>query len=265
MKISNQYLLSGILIAASLLSGCSSKSGESEPASANGESHSERSDPLEGFNRTMFNFNYNVVDAYVVRPVAVGWRNHVPKPVRTGLSNFSNNLGEPVNVVNRLVQGEPRRAAIHFNRFVVNTFLGLGGFIDIASLSHEDMRREDTRRFGSVLGYYGVGYGTYVVIPAYGSATPREDVGGLVDGTYPIFSYLVGWPIAVKWVFDGIETRAQFLDQDQMLSDSADPYVFMREAYFQNRDFLANNGAIVTGTNPNASAIADDLDEIDSL
>ena len=90
--------LSGVVLASVMLVGCASSSDKATQG---------RSDPLEGFNRTMFNFNYNVLDPYVVRPVAVAWRDYVPKPARNGLSNFFSNLEEPAAIANYLVSGDP--------------------------------------------------------------------------------------------------------------------------------------------------------------
>lgn len=247
--------LFSIFLSCAVLAGC---------ASSGGDSNEGRSDPLEGFNRTMFNFNYNVLDPYVLRPVAVAWSDYVPTPVRSGLSNVSNNLGEPATVINYLLQGEFKRAVMHFHRFVINTTFGLGGLIDFAT-HEEDLKRENIRRFGSVLGHYDVGYGPYVVLPGYGSATPREDVGGVVDTLYPPLSWLIGWPAVGKWMIDGIESRARLLDQEQLLRDSSDPYLFMREAYFQNRDFVAKDGQVENINAPSATLSQDELDEIDTL
>lgn len=119
------YRLTSLAVASVLLVGCaSSKPANSDPA--------QRSDPFEGFNRTMFNFNYNVLDPYVLRPVAVAWRDYVPVPARTGLSNFLGNLEEPASMVNAILIGNGRDAGIHFTRFFLNSVLGLGGFIDVA-------------------------------------------------------------------------------------------------------------------------------------
>ena len=244
-----------LFLSCALLAGC---------ASTEGETSDGRSDPLEGFNRAMFNLNYNVLDPYVLRPVAVAWNDYVPKPARAGLSNVSNNLGEPATVVNYLLQGEFRRAVMHFHRFVINTTFGLGGLIDFAT-HEEDLKRENIRRFGSVLGHYDVGYGPYVVLPGYGSATLREDVGGVADSLYPPLSWLFGWPAVGKWVIDGIESRARVLDQDQLLRDSSDPYLFMREAYFQNRDFEAKDGQVADIGHSSLPLSDQDLNEIDSL
>jgi len=86
--------LTSLALASLLLVGCASSKPADDAAPA------QRSDPLEGFNRTMFNFNYNVLDPYVVRPVAVAWRDYVPVPARTGMSNFLGNLNEPASMVN---------------------------------------------------------------------------------------------------------------------------------------------------------------------
>jgi phospholipid-binding lipoprotein MlaA len=250
--------LTGLALASLLLVGCAS----SKPAD-NTES-AQRSDPLEGFNRTMFNFNYNVLDPYVVRPVAVAWRDYVPVPVRSGTSNFLSNLDEPASMVNAILVGEPRRAGIHFTRFFLNSVLGLGGFIDVAGKANPELAREVPHHFGSTLGRYGVGYGPYVELPAYGSFTIREDGGDFVDTLYPVLSWLT-WPMSIgKWTLEGVETRAQLLDSDAILRQQQDPYAFIRNAYFQRHDFLASGGKLKPEENPNASAIQDDLKDIDS-
>ncbi|PWC19014.1 phospholipid-binding lipoprotein MlaA [Brenneria corticis] len=249
------YRLSGVAFASVLLVGC---------ASSGDRPQEGRSDPLEGFNRSMFSFNYNVLDPYVVRPAAVAWRDYVPTPARNGLNNFFGNLSEPAAMVNYFVEGKPYKAMIHFNRFFLNTLLGMGGLIDVASMANPKLAKEEPRRFGSTLGNYGVGYGPYVVLPGYGSVTIREDGGGYVDTLYPALSYLTFWMSAGKWVLEGLETRAQLLDSDGMLSNSSDPYLMVREAYFQRHDFLAGDGQLNAPVNPNAAAIEDSLGEIDS-
>ncbi|MCW1877798.1 phospholipid-binding lipoprotein MlaA [Erwinia sp. INIA-01] len=250
------YRLTGLVLASVMMVGCASSKNADDPQ--------VRSDPLEGFNRSMFNFNYNVLDPYVLRPVAVAWRDYVPVPARNGLGNFFSNLDEPASMVNYFVEGNPYKAMIHFNRFFLNTLLGMGGLIDVASMANPKLAKEEPRAFGSTLGHYGVGYGTYVVVPGYGSFTPREDVGGIVDDLYPPLSWLTWWMSAGKWALEGIETRAQLLDSDSILRDSKDPYAFMRSAYFQHHDFLASDGKLVPQENPNAAAIKDELNDIDA-
>lgn len=202
----------------------------------------QRKDPLEGFNRTMWKVNYEVIDPYLLKPVAKGWRDYVPSPIKTGLTNVANNLDEPASFVNRLLEGEGKKAMVHFNRFWINTVFGLGGLIDWASLSEPLKLDNGRRQFGDTLGSYGVGTGPYVMLPAYGPATPRQDLGNLVDTTYPVLSLLTTpWSIA-KWAVQGVNGRAKLLDQDVMLSQSQDPYSTFREAYFQNLEFRVSDG-----------------------
>ena len=84
----------------------------------------------------MYNFNFNVLDPYIVRPVAVAWRDYVPQPARNGLSNFTGNLEEPAVMVNYFLQGDPYQGMVHFTRFFLNTILGMGGFIDVAGMAN---------------------------------------------------------------------------------------------------------------------------------
>lgn len=247
--------LISLALAGVMLTGCANSGKLNEDGT--------RPDPLEGFNRAMFNFNYNYMDPYVVRPVAVVWRDYVPQPARNGISNFTSNLGEPASMVNNFLQGNIYDGMRHFSRFFVNTLVGMGGFIDVAGMSNDKLQKGYNKEFGQVLGYYDVPYGPYAVLPGYGSATLRDEGGGYVDYVYPVLSWLTFWGSVGKWTVEGIETRAQFLDQDQMLANSPDPYIFMREAYFQRHDFLANDGQVDPSKNSNADALKDQLDDID--
>jgi len=119
------FRLGGVVLASLLLVAC---------ASSRDTSQQERSDPLEGFNRSMFSFNYYLLDPYLVRPAAVVWRDYVPHPARNGLTNFFDNLAEPAAMVNYFAEGKPYEAMIHFNRFFLNTIVGMGGLIDVATM-----------------------------------------------------------------------------------------------------------------------------------
>lgn len=249
------FRLSGLALATTLLVGCAS-SADKDPQG--------RSDPFEGFNRIMYSFNFNVLDPYIVRPVAVAWRDYVPQPARNGISNFTSNLEEPATMVNFFIQGDPYQGMVHFTRFFLNSLLGMGGLIDVAGMANPKLQREEPHRFGSTLGHYGVGYGPYLQLPFYGSFTLRDEGGDYADTLYPLLSWLT-WPMSIgKWTVEGIETRAQLLDSDGLLKQSTDPYILVREAYFQRHDFIANGGKLSPQVNPNAKAIEDELKDIDS-
>ena len=219
------------LLSTFLLTGCANKP------------DGERNDSLEGFNRTMWKFNYNVMDRYVLEPVAKGWNNYVPKRVSSGLTSMANNLDEPVSFVNRLIEGEPKKAFVHFNRFWINTIFGLGGFVDFASASKE-LRIDHQRGFGETLGSYGVDAGTYIVLPIYNATTPRQLTGAVVDAAYmyPFWEW-IGRPWSlVKYGVQAVDTRAKNLDNAELLRQAQDPYVTFREAYYQNLQFKVSNG-----------------------
>ena len=242
-------LLTALLLSGVMLTGCATID----------EQTGERKDPLESINRPVFDFNYKVADRYVLKPAAKGWKEYVPTPIRKGVVNVANNLDEPASFVNSLLQGEFKQALIHFNRFWINSTFGLAGFIDVASYS-EPLRPDGDKRFGDTLGTYGVGTGPYVQIPLLGPATPRQDLGNLVDYAYPMLSIIAFPWSAVKWGVQGLETRANLLDKDALLEQSQDPYVTFREAYFQNLDYRIKNGKAAAPAQGVSQDILKDID-----
>lgn len=249
MKLKNIALASCVLF----MTACSSSI---DPATG------ERKDPLEGFNRAMWKVNYEYLDPYVVKPVATGWRDYVPSPIKTGITNVANNLDEPASFVNRLLEGEGKKAMIHFNRFWINSIFGLGGLIDWASLT-PDLKQEGAREFGDTLGKYGVGSGAYIMLPGYGATTPRQAVGRVADNAYPMLSLLTTpWSIT-KFVVQGVDTRARLLDQDALLQRSSDSYITFREAYFQNLEFKVKDGQITDPNEGKETLSEEELKDID--
>lgn len=249
-----KFCLSGLMLVI-MLTGC---------ASQYGQQTADHADPLEPYNRVVFDFNYLVLDHYVVRPAAVAWRDYLPESARNGLRNFTRNLEEPAVMVNYFLQGNPYDGMVHLTRFFLNSTLGMAGFIDVAEMSNPKLHSVRTRRFGTTLAYYGVGYGPYLQVPFYGSFTLRDDGGTLVDHLYPPLSWL-GWPLAIgRWLVQGVENRAQLLSSDGLLRQSDDPYIFTRDAYFQYHDFIANGGNYTPPQNPNEQLIKDNLNEIDA-
>lgn len=206
----------------------------------------ERSDPLQGFNRTMWDFNYKVLDPYLLKPAAKGW-DALPDPLTTGLSNAANNLDEPVSFLNRLWEGEGQKAMVHLNRFIINSTFGLGGLIDWASYS-DPLKIEHQRNFGDTLGSYGINPGTYIVLPVYNATTTRELTGALVDNvyTYPFWHWVGGAWSLVKYGVQEVDTRAKAMNTnaEALLEQSADPYITFREAYYQNLEYRATDGNV---------------------
>lgn len=134
-------------------------------------------DPLESFNRTMYNFNTNF-DRYVFLPVLSGYQFVMPDIAEEGVSNFFDNLGELRNFYNNLLQGELTDTAVTVGRFAVNTTVGILGLWDPASHIGMNERRED---FGQTLGKWGVGRGAYLVLPIFGPSSVRDTAGLATD------------------------------------------------------------------------------------
>lgn len=193
----------------------------------------EEADPLQGFNRKIFRFN-DFVDAWGLEPMARGWRWIVPGVVRTGLSNFFDNLGTPVVALNSALQGKGHDAVNDVARLLVNTTLGLGGFIDVASRFELDRHDED---FGQTLGVWGVPPGPYLVLPFLGPSSPREMAGMGVDATGTLYLawidtlYVVG-----PRMVDLVNSRAAVIDQVRDIrAASFDFYAAVRNGYRQRR------------------------------
>ena len=108
-------------------------------------------DPLQPFNRAMFTFN-DAVDRVLIRPLAVGYRAVLPQPIRNGVSNFFDNLRAPTTLLNDILQGKPKRARETINRFLVNSTIGILGFVDIATSLGFPEHQED---YGQTLAVWG--------------------------------------------------------------------------------------------------------------
>ncbi|UXI00549.1 MlaA family lipoprotein [Photobacterium sp. TY1-4] len=217
-------------------------------------------DPFEGFNRAMWDLNYNYLDPYIARPVSLAYVDYVPSPLRSGIRNFLSNLDEPANMVNSIIMLDGEQAVTHFNRFWINTVFGIGGLIDIASAA--DIRKPAEPGFGDAMGYHGVANGPYFMVPFYGPTTLREGAGDYVDGLYFPLSLLTFWQSLGKWAFEGMEDRAALVSQEALLEDSPDPYLFTRDAYIQNRNFRASGGELELEAPQEEEFLDDFLDEI---
>ena len=232
-----------VLGVAALLAACVTSGGgepaavEEKPAASAGSSD----DPLEGFNRAMYTFN-DKVDTYALKPVAQAYREVLPSPVRTGVSNFFGNLHDPVIMLNNLLQGKVVNAISDFWRFIVNTTVGIYGLFDVASVLGLEKHNED---FGQTLGKWGAGEGFYVVLPFIGPSSLRDGTGFYVDEqVYPPNHMEEGSTRDKLLLVEVVNKRALLLDASDILDQAAgkDPYVFVREAYHQRRKHLIFDG-----------------------
>ena len=230
---STQRLLAWVvlLLVSGLMQGCSTLGARTA---------GERLDPWEKWNRKVFTFNERL-DEKVLKPVATGYSNVVPRPVRNGVDNFFGNAADAWSAVNNFLQGKVQNGLNDVIRFGTNTVFGLAGVLDVATEFGLDHQYED---FGQTLGHWGVGAGAYLVWPVLGPSSIRESLALPLDrAVSPALAFSDG---AVRWELIGLQiinTRANLLGASRVLDDIAlDKYTFVRDAYLQRRRSLVYDG-----------------------
>jgi phospholipid-binding lipoprotein MlaA len=191
-------------------------------------------DPWEPLNRRVHSFN-NAVDRHVATPLARAYVEVVPRPVRLGVSNFFNNLGQPVSAVNALLQGKPGQAGASLGRFVVNFTLGFAGVFDPATHLDIPNRSED---FGQTLGVWGWKTSRYLELPLFGPRTVR-DVFGLV-GDAPLSVVRQVDNSETRFFLQGlqlVDLRSQLFALDSMREGATDEYALLRDSWMQRRNY----------------------------
>lgn len=198
-------------------------------------------DPWEPVNRAVFRFN-DTLDTYALRPVARGYDRVMPQFLNDGVTNVFNNLGEPKNLVNNLLQGKMRDAGIDTARFLLNTTIGVVGVFDVATRMGLPRNDED---FGQTLGAWGVDSGPFVMLPFFGPSTVRDAGGRAADGLagYSYRSQMDHVPSRnTATGVDVVDTRAGLLSQERLIR--GDKYRFIRNAWLQNREFKVRDGQV---------------------
>ena len=203
-------------------------------------SASEDNDPLEGMNRAIYSFN-ETVDGAIMKPVAKGYKAVMPNFAVKGVNNFYNNIRDVITVINDLLQLKIEHAAHDSGRVLLNSTIGILGFIDVHSMYGGERRIED---FGQTLGHYGIGHGAYLVLPFLGPSSLRDGTGLATD---TILFDPVGYIYDVRTrnqirIVQLVDKRAELLHASDILgSASLDPYAFQRDAYLQYREALVND------------------------
>ena len=202
-------------------------------------SHANK-DPLESINRVVYKFN-DVADTAIIKPVSKGYQAIAPQFVVKGINNFFNNIKDVVTVINDLLQFKIQHAVNDTGRVLVNSTIGLLGFIDVHSINGGERRKED---FGQTLGHWGVGQGAYLVLPFIGPSTTRDAVGFITDTiAFDPISYMNNVRARNQLrIIQLIDARTELLNASSILDDaSLDPYAFQRDAYLQYREALLND------------------------
>lgn len=219
----------------------------------------QTSDPWQGFNQRIHTFN-SVLDEAVLRPVATVYDTMVPRVVRQGIGNFFSNIDDINVFVNDLLQLKFKDAASDSGRFLINTTVGLGGVIDVASPLGLQKNEED---FGQTFGRWSVAPGPYVVLPFLGPSTLRDSFGRVLDTMFDPLQYSEDSARATLWTLDQLDSRASVLSMQDLIS--GDEYLFMRDAYLQRRRYLVSDGDTGSAGDDWDNFGSDDFDDFDDF
>ena len=212
--------------------------GDASSPATGGVSAPAAFDPWEKYNRRVHAFNM-AVDRGLAKPLARGYVAVVPRPVRAGVDNFFDNLGQPVTLVNSLLQGNPRGAANALGRFLVNSTVGIGGLFDVASKAKMPNRGED---FGQTLAVWGWQRSRYLELPFLGPRTVRDVVGLVGDSRLRPVQYIEDDATrASLQALQLVALRAKLLSIEGLMSQGAvDEYALFRDMWLQRRNYQIN-------------------------
>ena len=234
-----RFLTSLLLTALVGLSGCATIGGSN--------------DPLEGYNRAMFGVN-DGLDKIIFKPVATGYKTVMPDFARTGVSNFFSNLGDVWIGINNILQGKLGAGVGDLGRFTINTTAGILGLFDVASSAGLEKHNED---FGQTLGRWGVGSGTFVVLPFFGPSNIRDGLSRFtLDWRGDPLKYVSNVPTRnALMAARVVDSRAKLLDISRLAEEAAlDHYAYVRDAYIQRRRSLIYDGDPPAERNPARSS-----------
>jgi phospholipid-binding lipoprotein MlaA len=228
-----RFVLMGASLAGLALSGCTTTNPDSLA----------QHDPFEPTNRAMFSASMKI-DKYFAKPVAQAYVAVVPEVARDGVHNFLGNLNQPVVFGDNVLQGEPKQAAQTVGRFVVNSTVGVGGLIDVASKIGIPDNQTD---FGITLGKWGLPEGPYLFLPVAGPLPPRDILGTAGDYAMDPLTWIKFHArttvTIVRGGMDALDARAQNLDTlDSIERTSVDFYATTRSLYRQHRNAQISGG-----------------------
>ena len=204
---------------------------------------------FEGISRSVFKFNL-AFDGYVMEPIAKGY-NKLPSPIRTGTGNFTSNISTLLSIPNSLLQGEFKQAGHATGSFLINSTVGILGFLNPAEKIGLKPTKEDV---GQTLGSYGIGPGCYFVLPILGPTTVRDSVGMIADTFIDPFAQvtlrenkilgLSGDPLDY-YSFKGtsaVDFRSENITNfDSLEENSIDLYSSYKSLYLQDRENKISN------------------------
>ena len=196
-------------------------------------------DPFERANRDNHAFNKDL-DRKILSPLSKTYADVVPDPVEDSVSNFASNLSLPGKVVNNVLQLDLPSAARNTTRFVLNSTVGVAGFLDVASSVGLRKNEED---FGQTLAAWGMDSGPYVMLPVFGASTVRDSFGLVIDTVFNPLQLVEDRSLRLGlFLLDETDSRSDVLALDELITGNR--YLFIREAYLQRREYLINDGVL---------------------
>ncbi len=209
------------------------------PLQAQVQEDGKNTDPFESINRPMFALN-DGLDKFLIRPLAVGYDFILPNFAKRGMGNFFANMYDANAAVNSVLQGRFTGAAQGAGRFVINSTFGLLGFVDVATPMGISPYRTD---FGHTLAIWGVPSGPYLMVPLYGPRTIRSGTGTIFDSVVSVQANTGSVRVRnTLWGVELVDFRSRLLAVDSLMS--GDRYIFVRDAYLQQREIYVNDGVV---------------------
>jgi phospholipid-binding lipoprotein MlaA len=234
------------LVLAAMLGGCATP--PTDPADR--ALYEQNNDPLEPLNRQTLAFNL-FLDHSLFRPIAKAYVLVVPDDGRAAVHHVLDNLKEPTVFFDNVLQGEFKRAGITLGRFLINSTVGFGGIVDVATMSGIESQPAD---FGQTLYVWGIKSGPYLILPVFGPSNPRDAIGQGVDSYADPFTI---WAndhgltemMTVRLIAGGVDDRARALDiLDDLEKNSVDFYAQLRSLAQQNRAAELHHGVAPQAT-----------------
>ena len=208
-------------------------------------------DCFEGLSRSVFKFNM-ALDDVVLEPIAKGY-NKLPSPIKTGTSNFTSNISTLLSIPNSLLQGNLKEFGNSLGSVLVNSTVGVLGFLNPAEKIGLKPHKEDV---GQTLATYGIGSGCYFVLPVLGPTTVRDSFGLIADTFIDPFAHVT---IREKEILGisgnsldyytvrgttAIDFRADNSTNFESLEkNSLDLYSSMKSIYLQDRENKIKNSS----------------------
>jgi len=179
-------------------------------------------------------------DQLVVKPTAFAYTTFLPRFMRQGISNFFSNVDDINVLANDILQLKFAAAAGDSGRLLVNSTVGVAGFLDVASSVGLRKNEED---FGQTLATWGLGSGPYVMLPVFGASTVRDSFGLVIDTVFNPLQLIEDRSLRLGlFLLDETDSRSDVLALDELITGNR--YLFIREAYLQRREYLINDGML---------------------